>query len=159
MAEESVVSQIAQRLLDDARAELIHADDKASSALGAVGALVAVVAVAPSGPQTCGDVVAWVWVGGLSICLLAIVLLMLAALPRFTMGSRQDVLAYFGDVSQIRHERDFCHISGKLTENSRETILSELRTINKVVLTKYRYIRLGILCVVAGCVLIVLSAL
>lgn len=45
MPEETVVSRIAQRLRTDARAELVRADGKASSALGAVSAL---VAVAPS---------------------------------------------------------------------------------------------------------------
>jgi hypothetical protein len=157
MAEESVVSRVAQRLLDDARAELTRADDKASSALGEVGALVAVVAVAPSGLQPGSDVIAWDWVGGLSICVLGMVLLMLAALPRFTTGSRQEVLAYFGDVSRIRHERDLGYLLGKLAENPAEAVLSELRAVSKIVLTKYRYMRLGILCVVAGCALLVLS--
>jgi hypothetical protein len=158
MAEEIVVSRVAQRLLDDARAELIRADDKVSSALGAVGALVAVVAVAPRGRQMCGDVIAWCWVGGLSVCVLAVVLLMLAALPRFTTGSRQEVLAYFGDVSRIRHERDWGHLLGKLAENSHEAVLSELISVSKIVVAKYRYLRLGIFCVVAGCALLVLSA-
>lgn len=157
MAKASVVSRVAQRLLDDARAELIRADDKASSALGTVGALVTVVAVVPHGLQTCSDVVVWGWVGGLSICILAIVLLMLAALPRFTKGSRQKALAYFCDVSRIRHERDLGHLFDKLAENPDEAVLSELIAVSKIVLTKYRYMRLGIFCVVAGCALLVLS--
>ena len=159
MEDETVVSQVALRLLDGARAELTRADDKASSALGAVGALVAVVAVAPSGLRPGREIVAWGWVCGLSVCLLAMVLLMLAALPRFTTGSRRQVLAYFGDVSRVRHERDLDCLLGQLAERPSEAVLSELRAISKIVVTKYRFTRCGILCAVAGGTLLVMSAI
>jgi hypothetical protein len=159
MEEETVVSRVAQRLLDDARAELIRADDKASSVLGAVGALVAVVAVAPNGLQSGRRIVTWGWVCGLSICVLAMVLLMLAALPRFSRGSRRQILAYFGDVSRVRHERDLEKLLVQLAERPSEAALSELRAISKIVVIKYQFIRLGIFCAVAGGALLVMNAI
>ena len=68
------------------------------------------------------------------------------------------MLAYFGDMSRIRHERDLGHLLGELAENPHEAVLSELRSVSKIVVAKYRYIRLGIFCVIAGCALLVLSA-
>ncbi|MGH4010211.1 MAG: Pycsar system effector family protein [Pseudonocardiaceae bacterium] len=159
MEDEDVVSRAAQRLLDDARAELTRAEDKASSALGAVSALVAVVAVAPSGLRPGREVVAWGWIFGLSICVLAMVLLMLAALPRFTTGSQRQVLTYFGDVSRVRHERDLGYLLRELAERPSEAVLSELRAISKIVVIKYLFTRLGILCAVTGGALLIMSAI
>jgi hypothetical protein len=159
MEEETAVSRAAQRLLDDGRAELIRADDRASSVLGAVGTLVAVVAVVPNGPRPGREIITWEWVCGLSICVLAMVLLMLVALPRFTRGSRRQVLAYFGDVSRIRHERDLANLLVQLAERPSEAVLSELRAISKIVVIKYRFTRLGIMCAVAGGALLVMSAI
>jgi hypothetical protein len=158
MENETVVARVAQQLLDDARAELARADDKAASALGAVSALVAVVAVAPGGLRPDREVVAWGWFCGLAICVLAMVLLMLAALPSFTTGSRRQVLAYFGDVARVRHERDLGYLLAQLAERPGEATLNELRAISKIVVTKYRFTWYGILCAVAGGALLVMSA-
>lgn len=159
MEEETVVSRVAQRLLDDARAELTRADDKASSARGAVGALVAVVALVPRGLRPGREILTWVWVCGLVVCALAMVLLMLAALPRFSRGPRRQVLAYFGDVARVRHEGDLEYLLMQLAERPSEAVLSELRAISKIVVTKYRFARCGILCAIAGGALLVMSAI
>jgi hypothetical protein len=159
MEEETVVSRVAQRLLADARAELTRADDKAYSVLGAIGALVAVVTVAPNGLQPGRRIITWGWVCGLSICVLAMVLLMLAALPRFTRGSRRQVLAYFGDVSRVRHERELEYLITQLAERPDDAVLSELRAVSKIVVIKYRFTRFGIWCAVAGGALLVMSSI
>lgn len=159
MEEEAVVTRVAQRLLDDARAELTRADDKSSSARGAIGALVAVVALVPKGLRPGREILTWGWVCGLVICALAMVLLMLAALPRFTRGSRRQVLAYFGDVARVRHEEELEHLLMQLAERPSEAVLSELRAVSKIVVTKYRFTRCGILCAVAGGVLLVASTI
>jgi hypothetical protein len=156
---QSVVSQMAQRLLDDARTELIRADDKASAALGAVGALVTVVAVGLKGLQPGGDTVKLGWLCGLSICVVAIILLMLAALPRFSRRSRTRMLAYFGDVSRVKYDQDFDYLLARLTERSDEAVVSELKAISKIVLTKYHFLRLGILCAMTGGALLLVSAI
>ncbi|HEY2764169.1 MAG TPA: Pycsar system effector family protein [Pseudonocardiaceae bacterium] len=159
MEEETVVSRVTQRLLDDARAELTRADDKASSALGGVSAFIAVVAVAPNGLLLGRQAIVWSWVCGLSICVLAMVLLMLAALPRHTIGSRHQVLTYYGDVARVRHERDLGYLLGRLAGSPSEAVLSELRAISKIIVLKYRFIRYGILCGVAGGALLLMSAI
>lgn len=159
MEEETVVSRAAQRLLDEARAELTRADARASSARGAVGGLVAVVTLVPKGSRPGREVVTWGWVCGLLICMLAMVLLMFAALPRLTRGSRRPVLAYFGDVARVRHERDLEHLLTRLAERPGEAVLSELRTISEIVVTKYRFTWCGILCAVAGGALLTMSAI
>lgn len=58
--------------------------------------------------------------------------------------------AYFGDVARVRHERELDYLLGKLAERSREAVLDELRAISKIVVLRYRFTRLGILCAVAG---------
>jgi Family of unknown function (DUF5706) len=157
--DETVVARTAQRLLDDARAELARADEKASSVLGTVSTLGAVVAVVPSGLQPDRKIAGWWWVCGLSICGLATVMLMLAALPRLTTGSRRHVLAHFGDVSRVRHECDLGYLIGQLATRPGDAILSELKIISKIVVTKYRFTQLGIMLSIAGGVFLILGTL
>lgn len=156
---QSAVSQVAHRLLDDARTELIRADDKASAALTAVSGLVAVVTVGFNRLQPGGGAATWTWLCGLLICVVAIILLMLAALPRFGRRSQDQTLVYFGDVARIRNAQDFDHLLARLAECPHEAVLSELKAISKIVLTKYRFTRFGILCAVAGGALLVASAI
>jgi len=157
--EETAVSRVAQQLLADAREELVRADDKASSTLGAVSALLAIAAVAPGRLPLGQDAVSWGWICGLLVCALAIVLLMLAALPRFTTGARRQVIAYFGDVAGVRHEQDLGFLLAQQATRPDDAVLKELRAISKIVMAKYRFTRLGILCAAAGGVLLVMSAL
>lgn len=159
MDEETGGSRAAQQLLDDAREELARADDKASSTLGAVSALVAGAVVAPRelGPGSAAHT--WGWAGGLLVCGLGTVLLMLAALPRFTTRSRRQVLTYFGAVARARRQGDLSYLYGCLDMRSSDAIITELRVIGRVVVTKYRCIRLGMICAVAGAVLLIMSVI
>jgi hypothetical protein len=159
MEEETVVSGVAQQLLNYARAELARADDKASSVLGAVSALVAVAAVAPNRLQPGRSIDTGGWACGLSICALAMILLMFATLPRFAMGSRRHVCAYFGHMSKARHKQELEYLITQLAKRPSEAVLSELRTISRILITKYQFTQLGILCAVAGGVLLVTSTL
>lgn len=158
MEKETVVLRVAQQLLDDARKELARADEKASSALGTISALMAVAVVAPSELQSSRQTLTWERACGLSICALAVILLMLAVLPRFTTRSRSQVLTYFGDVARVRHQ-ELGHLLGQLGERSNEALLTELRAISKIVLIKYRFTRLGILCAATGAALLTINAI
>lgn len=159
MEKETVVLRAAQQLLDDARKELARADDKASSALGTISAFIAVSAVAPGEFQFGHQTLSWGWACGLSICAVATILLMLAVLPRFTTRSRSQVPTYFGDVARVRHQRDLGNLLGRLGERSTEALLTELRAISKIVVIKYRFTRLGILCAVTGAAVLAISVI
>lgn len=159
MEKETVVLRVAQQLLDDARKELARADEKASSVLGAISALIAVAAVAPSEFQFGRQTLTWGWAGGLSICVVAAILLMLAVLPRFTTRSRSPVPTYFGDVARVRHQQDLGRLLGRFSERSGDALLTELRAVSKIVVIKYRFTRLGILCATIGTALLAISAI
>lgn len=158
MEEETVMTRIAQRLLDDVRVELARADHKAFSVLGPVSALIAVGTVMPHGRV--GQTIApWGWACGLSLCVLAMISLMLVALPRQTRGSGRQVVAYFGEISRIRDERDMEELLRQLAERPSDAVLGELKAISKIVATKYRFAWFGILCAVAGGTLLVMSGI
>jgi hypothetical protein len=159
MEKETVVLRVAQQLLDDARKELARADEKASSALGTVSALIAVTVVAPRELQFSRQTFTWGWACGLSTCALAVILLMLAVLPRFTTRSRNQVPTYFGDVAQVRHQHELGHLLGQLGDRSSDALLTELRAISKIVVIKYRFTRLGILCAATGAALLTINAI
>lgn len=159
MEEETVVARVAQQLLEDARAELARADDKATSTLSTISAILAIAGVTPGGLQSDQETVSWGWIGGLLVCVLAVVLLMLAGLPRFTTGSQRQMIAHFGDLARARHDRDLGSLLARQTVRPDDVVLKELRTISKIVLAKYRLTRLGILCAAVGGVLLVMSTL
>jgi hypothetical protein len=158
MEKETAVLRVAQQLLDDARKELARADEKASSALGTISAIIAVAVVAPSELQFSRQTHTWWWGCGLSICALAVILLMLAVLPRFTPRAHNQVLPYFGEVARVRHQ-ELGHLLEQLADRSSDALLTELRAISEIVVIKYRFARLGILCAATGAALLTLNAI
>lgn len=158
MGDDNLVIDAAGRLLGEARDELARADAKASSALTALVAVVA-VALARNAPPATRLMLSWSWSGGLLLCAIAMILLLLAVLPRFTSRARGDLVCYFGDVAAVRSDGELAHRLGQATDRSHELVLRELRAVSAIVMAKYRYTRWGILCAAVGASLLLASAL
>ncbi|GDY32545.1 Pycsar system effector family protein [Gandjariella thermophila] len=153
----AAVTRVAQRLLHEARDELGRADRKAFATLGV---LIAALELALGAALRDGAAVAlWAWCSGLSLCAVAAVLLLLAACPRLGGRSGEGHLRYFGDVAAVRDAAELGQRLGRAAEHPEGPLLGELSAISRIVTTKYRLTRYGILCTIAGAILLVASVL
>jgi hypothetical protein len=141
--------RLAERLLLHNRAEIDRADGKAVHGLAvAATAAVAAAGVVLSGgwsPRSLGPVETCCWWAGGALWVLGTVSLLLAVYPRVSGDPDDGQLAYFGHVGAVDRARLIAalrHASARPLAG----LVSELHWTSRIVILKYRFIRLGLGC-------------
>ncbi|WP_335978271.1 MULTISPECIES: Pycsar system effector family protein [Streptomycetaceae] len=148
------------RLLAELRAEIAHADNKASVLLGAlsmtaglVGALLAAHGWTPERLPTAAQCVWWAGVASLGGCLLS---LLLAIAPRYgrafwTLGRP---LTYFDDIRRAVAQDVLARALADTDAAPNAGLIDALSATSRIVGTKHAWIRVGLIAYAAGAVLL-----
>lgn len=149
------VLRCAQRLLAENREELRRADLKASQALGAAGATALALMTAVVGgawkPSQLDGSQQWTWSIGCLLWACSVATLMFALLPR--LGSKADAehVAYFGHVHRLMRGGDIRDALHRAARDPLPAVIAQLCWSSQVVMTKYQFVRCGLMCfVLAG---------
>lgn len=153
--------QRAERLLAGHHEELRKADSKASQCLGAAGAMgVAVVSIVTGGtwsPHTLARMGWWLWWASCTLWTVGVVLLALTLMPRLDGDPDRRQLAFFGHV----HALSTADLTGVLEGDDHAVmpgLVSELRWTSRVIVLKYRLVRVSVFCLAAAIVTMVGTA-
>ncbi|MEU8179904.1 Pycsar system effector family protein [Micromonospora sp. NPDC049044] len=141
--------QIAEQLLMHNRQEIDRADGKAVHALAVAGtAAAAVVGFVLGGgwsPRNLGLVQTWCWWAGAALWILGTVSLLLAIYPRMSGDPARGQLAYFGHVGAME-QGELAEALRRAATRPLDGVVSELHWTSRIVLIKYRFIRVGLVC-------------
>ncbi len=154
------MSTQAERLLREAREELVRAENKASLLLTAsgvgVGALMAALLSKSWTPTGMTGVAQISWWLGIIFLTGSLSLLGFAIYPRTTAGKRQvvDGVAYYGDVVQVGRAGLSEALRNTATE---EALTDQLFNVSEIVVSKYNAIRRSLWGLAAGVALVIAS--
>ncbi|MFC4032988.1 Pycsar system effector family protein [Streptomyces polygonati] len=156
----ATASRTGSRLLTELRAEIAHADNKASVLLGALsmtagllGALLAARQWAPGRLSAPGAVLWWTGVMALAGSLLA---LLLAIVPRYgrERWAPGRPLTYFDDIRRAADQQGLARALAD-TEAAADTgLLDALSATSRIVGSKHLWIRAGLAAYCVGAVLV-----
>lgn len=140
---------VAEHLLGNNREEIARADGKASSL--AVGAL-AIAALAGASTSTHVATASlparWLVCIGVATWAAAVVMLAVAVFPRIGTSHNTSASTYFGDAGRVSDLRRLRKHIKKAANDRLSWLLVQVSDTSKIVVTKYRYIRIA-LCLLA----------
>jgi hypothetical protein len=154
--------ELARRMLEETRADVAHADQKASVLLAALGIGFGTLVAGqfsgdwnPSSLSACGQSVWW---AGIAAAVSSIVIAALAVWPRYSLtGLPQYGITYWGHVRAFdsAHALEAALEEQDVSDLGRTT--HQLWSLSRIVLTKYRCIRSALLLAAASGLLLGLA--
>lgn len=153
-------TRVAERLLADLRAEIIHADGKASVLVAALGmtagvfsGLLAGRGWTPDALSGAGVVTWWTGCGSLALSLFA---LLLAVLPRYRVGAWRpgQPLSYFGDIQQAVRSGQLVNALTETEHDPAAGLTAALTETSRIAAAKHQWIRTGLIAFCAGTLLL-----
>jgi len=164
MADDAAVDEeYVVKLLDEAREEVLRADQKAGVVLFVLGiglgALLAGLIRGDWTPVERGTLFVVLWWLGSIILLGAVVASALAVWPRLRSAPVSNDIMYWGDVSRTESPAELAsRLEGQETDST-DRLVEELWHLSRIVMQKYQLIRAGLLLAAVGFVLHVVAAL
>lgn len=140
---------VAEHLLENNREEITRADGKSSNlVVGALAITAVAVGTASTHFTTATVPERWLVSTGVTAWIAAIVMLAAAVFPR--VGTRQNngAATYFGDVRQTADLAELRRHIEKAAADRLPWLLVQVSDTSRIVVTKYRYIRIA-LCLLA----------
>ncbi len=139
------------RLLADLRAEIAHADSKASVLVGAIGMTFGVIGGVLGGRAWSPEALSWpaatAWWAGAAALAVALVALVMTVLPRYRASGWVPgrPLTYFGDIQQAA-------VCGRLADALADTerdatggLVTALTETSRIAARKHQWLRVGLL--------------
>lgn len=148
---------IAERLVAATREDLARADTKASILLS--GALALPVFVGSRTPKRSLDEGALLWAGAGGVWLLGVALLIGTVLPRTRTRRTTTGVTYYADALHGAELAQLVCLVSRAGEAPTEWLLTQFRDLSGILARKYRSIRWGICCIVAGLTLAAVASL
>jgi len=138
--------EMAQRMLEEARDDVKHADQKASVLLAALGIGFGAVLGGQlsagwdsSSLSACGQVLWWV---GVAVAVLAVAASALAVWPRYRLDDRPKYgVTYWGHAAAFDDPHQLRTALEEQEVNSTARVAHQLWSLSHVVLKKYRFVR------------------
>lgn len=140
----------AEAMLSEARADVVHADQKASVLLVALGVGFSAVL----GGQLAGDFDSsafticgqWVWWIGVALAVTAVSAAALAVWPRYRLDDRpQFGITYWGHVASFKSLESLETALKDQDRDDARRVAHQLWRLSKLVLLKYRLVRAGLI--------------
>lgn len=137
------------RMLDEARSDVVHADQKASILLAALGVGFGLIV----GGQFSGDfdpgalstVAGFVWWSGVASASIAIALAAAAVWPRYTLDDEPEYgITYWGHIADFPELSDLEDALDLEPPTSKVRTRHQLWRLSRLVLTKYRLVKLAL---------------
>lgn len=140
--------ELANKILREAREELVRADGKASILLAATGVILGAVLTGSWRPSYFDAPLACLWWAGSVIGMAGVGAFGVAVFPRTTYRSkrRPGIVSYFGDVVGLSKDQLKRNLIDTAEDASTAT-LDQVEAISSVVDKKYRAIQIGMICV------------
>jgi MFS family permease len=150
-----------ERMLDEARGEVGHADAKASILLAglgvAAGAVTAALLAGDWSPSELADRWRWVWWAGAVLAGFAVLSLGAALVPRITSRVPGPAVGYFNDVALLGDPKKVLEAIRDVDPDERS--LAQLVSVSIIARRKYLWLRRGMVAAAIGIALIVAAAL
>jgi hypothetical protein len=147
-------AEMARILLAEARADVAQADQKASLLLAALGVGLGAIlggqlstGWTPFSLSTPGQVVWWT---GIVIAIIGVAGAAIAVWPRFSLAQGENGITYWGHAAG---EKSAAELQTKLESQSASDISrtsDQLWSVSRIVLAKYRWVRLSVIAAGAG---------
>ncbi|MBO4164070.1 Pycsar system effector family protein [Micromonospora antibiotica] len=155
--------RLAERLIAEAREELRRADAKASQWLtmsgGVVLAMLTVLTGTRWSPGRLTGAAAWAWWSGCACAAVALFALAMALLPRTAGAAEVRQVAYFGHVYRLRDPALVRRYVERAAQDTMPGLISQLCWLSRLVMTKYRWVRIGTVLIALAAALVALALL
>jgi len=156
--------EMAQRMLEEAREDVKHADQKASVLLAALGigfgAVVGGQLTAgwdSSSLSACGQVVWW---SGVVVAILAVAVSALAVWPRYKLDDRPKYgVTYWGHAAAFEDPHQLQAALDEQEVTSMARVSHQLWSLSRVVLKKYRFVRAALVLAGSSGLLLAIAAI
>lgn len=155
--------ELEQAMLDEARSEVAAADRKATLVLTSlsvgVSALLAGVIGGDWKPSDLAEGYQLIWWAGAVLAAGSIVAAAGAVWPRWSPPRKDSVVQYWGDAVYFARVEDLRAALDGSSEDARARVLGQLLALSRIVVTKYRLVRLSFRLAAVAVLLLTIAAL